>query len=155
MIRNIKAYLFVVIIATTSCRAIKPSELPPEVQIPAAFTSATDTISNPLSLKDFFADTQLQSLIDTALANNFDLKAAVQRIEIARANTRIANAARLPFVDVVAGASVDRYGKYTLNGVGNFDTNLSPNIDKNQKIPTNPTIDYFLGFRSSWEVDIW
>jgi NodT family efflux transporter outer membrane factor (OMF) lipoprotein len=41
-----------------------------------------------------------------------------------------------------------------MNGVGNFDTNLSPNIDEKQHIPI-PTSDYFLGFRSSWELDIW
>jgi NodT family efflux transporter outer membrane factor (OMF) lipoprotein len=42
-----------------------------------------------------------------------------------------------------------------MNGVGNFDTNLSPNIDKDQRIPVSPTTDVFVGLRSNWELDIW
>lgn len=155
MIRHIRAYTIIAAITITGCTTIKQVELPPALTIPSRFTSTADTTGNALVLKDFFADVQLQRLIDTAITNNFDLKAAIQRIEIARANTRIADAARLPLVNAVAGVSVDRYGKYTLNGVGNFDTNLSPNIDKKRKIPTSITPDYFLGFRSSWEADIW
>ena len=154
MIKNIKAYTFIAAFAITGCATIKPVQLPAGRQIPGTFPSTSDTTTNILAIKDFFADVQLQRLIDTALASNYDLKAAIQRIEIARANTRIAEAARLPLVNAVVGASVDRYGKYTMNGVGNFDTNKSPNIDKKQTIP-NPTPDYFIGFRSSWEVDIW
>ena len=49
---------------------------------------------------------------------------------------------------------LDRYGRYTMNGVGNFDTNLSDNVTGPSLIP-NPTPDFFAGFRASWEVDIW
>ena len=41
-----------------------------------------------------------------------------------------------------------------MNGVGNYDTNLSDNVQGNQLIP-NPTPDFFLGARSTWEVDLW
>jgi NodT family efflux transporter outer membrane factor (OMF) lipoprotein len=41
-----------------------------------------------------------------------------------------------------------------MNGVGNFDTNLSPNIGQDSKIP-NPTPDLYLGFRTSWEIGLW
>lgn len=152
--RKIRALAIAALFAITGCSTIKQAELPAGVQIPAAFSNGNGPSSNYLLLKDFFADVQLQRLIDTALANNFDLKAAFQRIEIARANTRIANAARLPFVSAEARVSVEKYGRYTLNGVGNFDTNLSQNVDKKQRIP-DPTPDYFLGFKSSWEADIW
>ncbi|MDB5246835.1 MAG: efflux transporter outer rane subunit [Segetibacter sp.] len=154
---NIKAYIFFTAIAVSGCATIKQVELPDTVNIPASFTSSSaDTTSvNRLSWKQFFTDENLVRLIDTALQNNYDLKSAVQRIMIARANTQIANAARLPFVNAGGSIGVDKYGRYTLNGVGNFDTNLSPNISKNQKIPTSPTTDYFVGFRSSWEADIW
>lgn len=153
--KNLRTFTILAAVAITGCRTIKPVELPPPVNIPGAFTASGDTTANRLSWKDFFTDENLVKLIDTALANNFDIKAAVQRIEIARANTRIADAARLPFVSAGASAAVDRYAKYTMNGVGNFDTNLSSNIDKKRKIPTSPTQDYFVGFRSTWEADIW
>src|SRR3954470_19702482 len=128
MNRNITTAIGIAVVVLTSCASVKQAVLPEGRPIPATFKAATDTTVNLPALKDFFADVQLQSLIDTALANNYDLKAALQRIEIARANTRIAEAARLPLVNAVGGASLDRYGKYTMNGVGNYDTNLSPNI---------------------------
>ena len=101
-----------------------------------------------------FTDAKLVALIDTALARNPDLKITLQRIDIARANYGISQGALLPRVDAVATAGVERYGRYTLNGVGNYDTNLSDNISGSSRIP-NPTPDYFVGLRSSWELDIW
>lgn len=144
----------VLIILLAACAPMNEVALPEEMKLPDHFVNAADTAANLPTLEDLFADNKLRSLIDTALAGNYDLKAALQRIEIARANTRIADAARFPEISAVAGAAVDRFGDYTLNGVGNFDTNLSPNIDKDQRIP-NPTGDFFLGLRSSWEIDIW
>src|SRR3954447_15450164 len=153
MIKKIKTFTIIMAVGLTGCTSIKQAELPAGVQVPLSASTGKPAESH-LLLKDFFTDDKLQRLIDTALANNYDLKTAVQRIEIARSNTRIAEAARHPLVSAEAGVSVDRYGKYTMNGIGNFDTNLSPNIDKNGKIP-NPTPDYYLGFRSTWEADIW
>lgn len=155
--KKVKAYTIFAALIVTGCATTKQVDLPTPVTIPASFTSSSaDTSSDvKLSWKQFFNDQNLVRLVDTALQNNYDLKSAVQRIMIARANTQIATAARLPFVNAGGSVGVDKYGRYTLNGVGNFDTNLSPNISKNQKIPTNPTTDYFVGFRSSWEADIW
>ncbi|WP_316934376.1 TolC family protein [Hymenobacter sp. AT01-02] len=39
--------------------------------------------------------------------------------------------------------------------MGNFDTNLSQNIEGQRRIPTTLTPDYFLGLRASWELDLW
>ncbi|HEV7330530.1 MAG TPA: TolC family protein [Flavisolibacter sp.] len=153
---RIKIAFLVVVAAGTGCSTLREAELPERLKLPSTFSSnRADSTASTQLLRSFFTDTTLQRLIDTALANNYDLQAAVQRIEMLRANTRITDAARFPQVAAVAGVSVDRYGDYTLNGVGNYDTNLSPNISKNQKIPTSPTPDFFLGFRSSWEIDIW
>ena len=154
MTRNSKLVSILVALAITGCTTVREAELPPRLALPSSFTPTGDTSVSAFALQDFFTDEKLQRLMDTALANNFDLKAAVQRVEIARANTRIADAARFPQVAAVAGVGMDKFGRYTLNGVGNYDTNLSPNIDKNRKIP-DPTPDYFIGFRSSWEIDIW
>ena len=74
---------------------------------------------------------------------------------MARANIKMSQGAFLPSVDAIISAGADKYGDYTMNGVGNYDTNLSPNIGKDQHIPTNPTTDLFLGLRSAWEIDIW
>jgi multidrug efflux system outer membrane protein len=53
----------------------------------------------------FFGDPQLRFLIAAALANNRDLAASVARIEQARAQYRIQDAARLPQVNATASVS--------------------------------------------------
>lgn len=139
----------------SSCR-IQHSPAPvPKLSAPDSFLGQTDSVGiGELPHQTLFTDRNLVTLIDTALSRNPDLKIALQRIDVARANFNIARGALLPRVDAVATAAVDRYGRYTLNGVGNFDTNLSGNVSGQSLIP-NPTPDYFIGLRSSWEVDLW
>ncbi|RRB02326.1 TolC family protein [Larkinella rosea] len=138
-----------------SCRVAEPLRLPNARPLPTSFSGNTDsTTIGSLDWKAFFSDSDLESLIDTALARNPDLQMATQRIEMARANFEYTRGALVPSVNAVAAVGVDRFGQYTLNGVGNFDTNLSPNIKGDKRIPT-VTPDYFLGFRSNWEIDLW
>ncbi|CCH51256.1 RND efflux system, outer membrane lipoprotein, NodT family [Fibrisoma limi BUZ 3] len=127
----------------------------PTMTVPTSYAGSQDSASiGDRPYRALFADPNLVALIDTALARNPDLRIALQRIEVARANFGITQGALLPQVDAVVSAGVDRYARYTLNGVGNFDTNLSENITGPNVIP-NPTPDYFVGFRASWELDIW
>ncbi len=155
MFRNITYFFVSIAIAFSSCKSFLPSQSPASLQPPGTFTGASDTTSiGDMPWSTFFSDPALTRLIDSALQNNLDIKMAAQRVQIAQANFRISRGAFLPSLNVAATAGVDRYGEYTMNGVGNFDTNLSPNIDGKKKIP-NPTPDYFLGLRSSWEIDVW
>ncbi len=130
--------------------------LPPVAQpVPATFAGHTDSVGiGGQHWRTFFGDEQLVALIDTVLAQNFDLQIATQRIEQARATLTYSQGFLMPQVSTVASAGLERYGRNTINGVGNFDTNLSPNVDGNLVIP-NPTPDFFLGVRSTWEADIW
>jgi len=144
----------------SSCQTIR-SWQPPALgaltsrAVPDSFAGQTDSVGiGGQRWRTFFDDEQLVALIDTALAQNFDLRIATQRIEQARANYGYSQGFLLPQVNAVASAGVDRYARNTMNGVGNFDSNLSPNVDGNRMIP-NPTPDFFLGARSTWEVDIW
>ncbi|MBW8687824.1 efflux RND transporter permease subunit [Chitinophaga rhizophila] len=125
----------------------------------AAITDSTAVIADSssiaqLSYKQFFTDPLLQQLLDSALRQNTDMLIATQRMETVRAQLMASSRAWQPQLNAVISAGVDRWGDYTLNGVGNFDTNLSPNIDDKRKIP-GPTPDYFAGLRSSWELDLW
>lgn len=146
------------------CQIMAPQRAPDAVAPPLVFrggaaadsTARVDSISvADIQWADFFADSVLVELVDTALQENLDLRTTVQRIEVARADLRRARGALLPAVDAVASAGIDRYGDYTQNGVGNYDTNFSDNISGNQRIPYPVTPDYFLGLRSSWEIDLW
>ena len=123
--------------------------------VPGSFADQADSGSIAgQSWRAFFSDSSLVQLIDTALVGNLDLRVATQRIEQARAGFDYSRGFLAPQVNVVASVGVDRYGRNTLNGVGNYDTNLSENVSGNLVIP-NPTPDYFLGARSTWEIDIW
>ena len=121
------------------------------LNLPGTFTGETDTVSiGAEQRRVFFKDTVLTGLIDIALAQNIDLQNTLQKVSIARADMLSRKGLGLPAVDVFASAGMDKYGKYTMSGVGNFDTNLSSNIDKDQQV-TDPAQDFFLGLKSHWD----
>lgn len=144
-----------VITMLAACSVPKPVTVQNTQAVPATFTGSTDTASAAtIQWKQYFTDSNLVHLIDIALHNNLDMNMALQRVSIARANIRYTKAALAPTVNLVVAGGVERYGDYTQNGVGNYDTNLSDNIDKDQRIP-QPTTDLFFGLRSQWEIDVW
>jgi NodT family efflux transporter outer membrane factor (OMF) lipoprotein len=154
------AHLYILITSllfwiTTGCKTYKATVLQNNIAIPKTFTGNTDTTTvASLELKQFFTDSCLLHLIDTAVKANLDIHSALQRVEIAGDNLQYSRSWLMPSIDFNATAGLEKYGDYTMNGVGNYDTNLSPNINGKQRIP-NPTPDYFVGFRSSWEIDLW
>lgn len=150
---NISLFLFVIMMSS-ACTALKKTSLPVSAKLPETYKLGTGGNDSLQSVKDFFQDGSLVALIDSALTKNFDLLRALQRIEYARANYTASKAAFLPSLNVGISAGVDQFSINTMNGLGNFDTNLSPNISKDLQIP-NPTPDYFLGLRSSWELGLW
>src|SRR3569833_1951097 len=148
-------FLYSLVMMLAACSVPKAINLQNTQAVPPAFNNSADTISAAsISWKLYFADTALLRLIDVALHYNLDRQMALQRVIIARANVRYTRGAMLPQVNAVVSGGVEKYGDYTMNGVGNYDTDLSPNISKDQHIP-NPYTDIFLGLRSSWEIDVW
>jgi multidrug efflux system outer membrane protein len=149
------SYFLMGILLLSSCQVPKLMLHPKVRPVPISFSGSADSIGiADQNWRTFFADPNLVQLIDTALAGNVDLRIMTQRIEMARAALDHSRGFLAPQVNAVVSAGVDRFGQNTMNGVGNYDTNLSDNIQGNQRIP-NPTPDYFLGARSSWEIDIW
>ncbi|RFM28207.1 TolC family protein [Deminuibacter soli] len=142
--------------AAAGCSTYAPvAQNTPKLRVPEQFATAADTGSMAaLPWQRFFTDSSLRALIDTALHNNPDLLSAVQHMQEAQANVLQSRAALLPVVNATVSAGLDHYGKYTMNGVGNDDTNLSQNVKGKRKIP-DPTPDLFVGLRSSWEADLW
>ncbi|MCX6218807.1 TolC family protein [Spirosoma sp.] len=152
---RISYYFIAGLLLLSGCQVPRIMQPPKARQTPVSFVGSTDSVGiASQNWRQFFDDTNLVQLIDTALAGNLDLRIATQRIELARASFDYSRGFLAPQVNAVGSAGLDRYGQTTLNGVGNFDTNLSDNIRGNLVIP-NPTPDYFLGARSTWEIDIW
>jgi len=150
LIRNI---ILAALLLCSACATQKTLTLPEAVALPAT-PSSEDTVST-LSFREVFHDENLRSLIEIALQHNFDLLSAQQRINIAAANLNVAKSAWLPKVEGAVSAGAEKYGDYTQNGVGNFDTNFSDNINGKQEIPYPVIPSYFIGLRSSWELDVW
>jgi multidrug efflux system outer membrane protein len=156
---NNKIYstLFVTaLVCLSGCKVMQPVKHDSAIKTPETFESQTDSTGiGAIRWKDFFKDPKLVALIDTALLNNPDLQMAVQRIEMAKSNILLAKGAMLPTVNAEIAGGGRQFGDYTMDGVGNYDTNFSPNLDANRKLPAPFLPDYFTGLRSSWEIDVW
>ncbi len=86
----------------------------------AAPTSATATAPADIPWRDFITDDRLRQAIQTALANNRDLRVAVLNVERARALYRIEAAAGQPQLEAAAGATRQR----TVGSAGSSSTQL-------------------------------
>ena len=153
-----KIYHFIIIVILLGSCKIK-QEIPqnrPMLSMPQNFRAVNDSTAFELpTIKAFFSDTTLIALIDTALHNNFDLRMTLQKIEMARAGVRFTQGLGKPDLTGNVAIGQRKFGNYTIDGVGNYDTRFSTNIDKKQQIPNAIIPDYYVGVQSSWEVDIW
>jgi len=140
--------------ALCSCAAINTDVAIVEKPLPAAFPAALETdggvSSAQASFREWFGDPRLLGLIDEALANNQDLLAAMQRIEVTRAGILRTTGAMLPQVALAVGGGVQKFGLYTDTGAGNATTDITPG----QTVPTHlPNLT--VGMQASWEIDLW
>ncbi|MFC5682141.1 efflux transporter outer membrane subunit [Flavobacterium sp. MAHUQ-51] len=129
--------------------------LPEKLDVPQLNKLSDKPVYVPVTVSSYFKDQKLEALLQKALSQNPDYLIMQERIAIANAHLKVSKMALLPSLDIVADASATRYGKYTMEGIGNYDTNLSQNITPEQRIATDATPNYFLGGRVSWEADLW
>lgn len=137
-----------------SCKA--PSLTPTEkIELPEFYMDReTDsTTISSMSWKTFFPDTLLQSYIAEALNNNHSFLQTIERISIARSQVRVGKGALLPDLSLGIDGGVQRFGEYTMDGVGNSTTN-TPDLEKDKHIP-DPYRNFNLGLNFQWEADIW
>lgn len=131
--------------ALTGCVVGPDYHAPPAVDTGRGWTRPVATISAPTDLSHWWrtlGDPELERLVDTALAQNLDIRQAAARIDEARALRDRAAGQQLPAVS--AGASVNQR-RQSENGplpVGSI-----PGLDASQTI-------YDAGFDASWEVDL-
>lgn len=147
--------IFIVFTLTiiSSCKTLNTSLSIHENKIPTSFNSTTDTSTiAKINWRNYFADDLLAKLIDTALAGNFDLQIALQKIQIARSGIRFSTGELFPKVDGNILTGVNKYAKYTQEYAGNSTTPL-PN-DPNKMVP-NPLNNFLIGLTTTWEIDIW
>lgn len=132
-----------------SC-SLTPEYSKPDLPVPKNYPVDISSSNKPLEKqkivkaaqigwRDYFADTQLQHLIEQAIQNNRDLRLAALRVEEARAIFRIQRADQLPTIGAGVNASRSRTPG-DLNPMG---------------IPTTSS-QYQVGVNMlSWEIDFW
>ncbi|MCL9770379.1 TolC family protein [Flavobacterium sp. HXWNR69] len=142
---------------TVSCVTPKVADLKQAKPLPEINLGTKENKAEfqKLQLRTYFTDPHLLALFDQAVVANPDYLIAQQRIEMANSILKRTKRNRLPSLELGAIASGTRYGDFTMEGVGNYDTNLSANITEEQKINRSFTPNYWVGARSSWEADVW
>lgn len=102
-------------LALAACSLAPKTELPPP-PVPAswpmgdAYLAQSEADLPVVSYAEVFRDPRLQKLVETALANNQDIKAAVANLAAARAQVRVTRSAQFPELGVSASASETQTG---------------------------------------------
>ena len=155
--RNIKYLLVLGVMLTSGCKVSEDLRVKSKLQLPEVYQgsdTATAVSMAQNSWEAYFQDPHLKTLISDALANNQDNLMTLERIKAARSAMLQSKAGLFPSIGGLAGASVREYGEYTMDGIGNYDTNFSPNIRPDQHIPA-PYRDFVIGANFDWELDVW
>lgn len=143
-----KGYLFLPMLMFSFTSCIISRNLPvPDNTLPASYRGASfaDTGSiATLSYADFFQDESMIDLIDSAVANNYDMQIALKNIEAAALLFRQSKLSNLPALNLNITANSNRPSDNSLNG-----------LTINQFAGTNHVEDYNASATLSWEADIW
>jgi len=123
--------------------AVGPNYHRPQVNIPDQYRGS-ETSKQQAAIADLpwwqvFKDERLKMLVQTALANNYDLRIAITRIEQARQIAIQARAQYLPFLNYSLNGS---------NGKNELAGNIVPNGGKEQGA-------FVAAVSVAWEADVW
>lgn len=138
--------LMLVISLLAACKVSEDVKLPAMV-LPAAYRTVSESDTGSIARvhwKQFFADKELNDLVERALAHNNDLQEAVKNIGAATLTLRQTKLGNLPSLGLNASATGNRPSDNSLNG-----------LTLNQFLGTRHIEDYTIGAGLSWEADIW
>jgi multidrug efflux system outer membrane protein len=127
---------------------LRQGDAPPD--IPPTFVGVSSPEnSGKLGVEEFFKDPILTNLIDLAVINNRELKALDEEVEVARNEYIGRSGAYLPFLNLGAGASLDRTGFFTPAGAVERNVEYMPG-----KVFPDPIPNFNLGLNFIWQLDI-
>lgn len=141
----------ILLIGFASCKLPSIQQSTSNKQVPEQYSTISDTTNSAsLSRTLFYNSALLNTLIDTVLANNYDYRISVQRIESARASVKQSRGLLIPQVNGIGSPSLRKFGLYTMDGAGNIVTEM----ERSKLIPIDLP-DFYLGLQSIWEIDLW
>lgn len=150
------------LLGLVSCKAPEFIERDVNRVVPAEFKSAgassTSTTLSSLdssqvelmNWREYFKDSSLVMLIDTALIHNQELNITLQQIRVFNNEIRARSGEYLPFVTIGAGGGVEKSPRYTRNGAVENGLNIQPGTEFPEPFP-----DMGVGLYADWEIDIW
>jgi hydrophobic/amphiphilic exporter-1 (mainly G- bacteria), HAE1 family len=136
----------ILMVGLGSCKVSKDVATP-DAGLPTQFRSAqnADTASAAdIPWRNFFADADLQRLIDSAIARNYDMQVALQNIRSAQLVLRQSKLGYWPDVNLQVAGTYTRPSNNSLTGIS----------DK-EFLGTYHYDDYNATVGLSWEADIW
>lgn len=125
-----------------SCLSVGPNYKKPSVAVPKKYAQKVDNngVANLANWWEFFKDPYLNDLIQKAVATNYDLQIAIEKINELRAEYNIKESELLPEVFLVGIGQTNTYScNYPLYA------NLNPKTVTNLQ----------LFFEAIWELDFW
>ncbi len=140
---------FVVLVLLAGC-SLGPDYVRPEAETPAAYRATAQTAARAWPDNGWwrgFGSLELNGLIDDARAQNFDLAAAVARVQQVDAQLRISGAALLPTADV--------QGRQDWSRSASSGRSLSGFAGGSRGITYRETRTSQLSLGVSWELDFW
>jgi multidrug efflux system outer membrane protein len=145
MTTKFKLYAFIVLVFY-ACKITKDINIT-EAPVAESFrdVQTTDTTSiGTVQWKDFFTDTTLQHLIDTALVRNYDMQVALKNIESAQLAFSQVKWNYVPTASLNLTATSTRFSDNSLNA-----------LSAGQFLQKNHVEDFSANVALSWEADIW
>ncbi|MFN3300469.1 MAG: TolC family protein [Sediminibacterium sp.] len=142
--------ILLAIVWSQACKVPAITSKKENTDLPKSYAQVQDTLNMvKLPWRTYFSDPNLIALIDTALQNNQELNIMLQEIEMSKNEIMQRQGEYKPFVNIRAGAAVDRAAKYTWDGFSEED--LKANPEKGPKYIG----DFMVGTYFSWEMDVW
>jgi NodT family efflux transporter outer membrane factor (OMF) lipoprotein len=139
------------LVVAASCAPALPNPMVRKIELPATYEhGAPGPGAATIDWAAFFDDEDLNALVRDALDDNFDVQLALQRTVLARVAMGRFSGARLPQISAALDASVQRFGRYTIDGASNGDIEIAPGRLAPSALP-----DLFVGLQASWEPDLW
>jgi len=143
----------------SSCKVGK-DYVRPELPITDTFRGGNNLSADSATIadipwNDFFTDSMLMILIDSAITNNFDMQTALKNIEIANQSVRQSRAAFLPEIDAQLGGTNHQWRSRDF-----YSAPSSGWYDREGQDPPPETLymyqsQYMSSVSLSWELDIW
>jgi NodT family efflux transporter outer membrane factor (OMF) lipoprotein len=113
-------------------------------------TASDTTNSAKTKWHDFFQDSLLTELIDSALKNNQELNVRLQEILISQNEVMARKGEYLPQVGVGLDVGAEKTPRYTRDGASDEANDIMPGKATPDILP-----NFGIGFNASWEIDIW